>query len=87
MRDAILNRGLQTLGVCLGMQLPFNESEEGSASGLGVIPGHVTRLQARRVPQIGWNTLEDMLHPDRSSAARVHFIRAFIHEAASKVGG
>jgi glutamine amidotransferase len=59
MRDAMLYGGLPTLGVCLGMQLLFDESEEGPGRGLGIIPGRVTRLVARRVPQIGWNTLED----------------------------
>jgi glutamine amidotransferase len=58
MRDAMIG-GLPTLGVCLGMQLLFEESEEGPGRGLGIIPGRVTRLAARRVPQIGWNTLED----------------------------
>lgn len=59
-RDAMLHHGLPTLGVCLGMQLLFDESEEGPGKGLGIIPGCVTRLTARRVPQIGWNRLEDM---------------------------
>jgi glutamine amidotransferase len=59
MRDAMLHDGLPTLGVCLGMQLLFGESEEGSGRGLGIVPGRVTRLTARRVPQIGWNTIED----------------------------
>ena len=54
MRDAIL-AGLPTLGICLGMQLLFDQSEEGGGTGLGVIPGTVRRLSARRVPQIGWN--------------------------------
>ena len=60
MRDAIVHAGLPTLGVCLGMQLFFDESDEGPGRGLGIIPGRVTRLAARRVPQIGWNTLEDV---------------------------
>ena len=54
MRAAMLD-GLPTLGICLGMQLLFDESEEGEGSGLGVVPGTVRRLQAQRVPQIGWN--------------------------------
>ncbi len=56
MRSAILG-GLPTLGICLGMQLLFDASDEGEGSGLGVIPGRVTRLAAQRVPQIGWNEL------------------------------
>lgn len=58
MRDAMLGGNLPTLGVCLGMQLLFDESEEGAGRGLSIVPGRVTRLLARRVPQIGWNALE-----------------------------
>jgi glutamine amidotransferase len=55
--DALAD-GLPCLGICLGMQLLCEDSEEGPGSGLGVFPGRVTRLQAARVPQIGWNTLD-----------------------------
>ncbi len=57
MRDAI-RTGLPTIGICLGMQLLFDDSEEGGGLGLGIIPGTVTRLRAKRVPQIGWNEVE-----------------------------
>ena len=57
MRAAIA-AGLPTLGICLGMQLLFDESDEGDGRGLGVTPGRVARLQARRLPQIGWNSVE-----------------------------
>lgn len=56
-------------GICLGMQLLFEESEEfGSPRGLGVVPGRVRRLAARDVPipQIGWNTIA--APAERSSA-------------------
>ena len=48
------------LGVCLGMQLLFERSAEGSTECLGVLPGTVRRLQAARgrpVPHMGWNQL------------------------------
>lgn len=59
---AILD-GYPVIGVCLGMQLLFDRSEEGDGEGLGVIPGTVTRIDATRVPQIGWNTLDDVTDP------------------------
>jgi imidazole glycerol-phosphate synthase subunit HisH len=62
MRDAIVG-GLPTLGICLGMQLLFEGSEEGAGAGLGVVAGRVSRLQAQRVPQIGWNALESPRDP------------------------
>ena len=68
MREAIAG-GLPTLGICLGMQLLFDRSEEGPGEGLGIIPGEVTRLAARRVPQIGWNELADVDASDPLFAA------------------
>jgi glutamine amidotransferase len=58
MRTAV-SQGLPTLGICLGMQLMFHTSDEGAGEGLDLIPGRVSRLDAQRVPQIGWNTLID----------------------------
>lgn len=57
MRDAI-RAGLPCLGVCLGMQLLFESSAEGEGRGLGVFEGAVTRLDAARVPHMGWNRVE-----------------------------
>ena len=56
-REAVRG-GLPTLGICLGMQLLFDESDEGPGAGLGIVPGVVRRLRARRVPHIGWNAVE-----------------------------
>jgi glutamine amidotransferase len=57
--DSALRAGLPCLGICLGMQLLFDSSEEGPGSGLGIIPGRVRKLNANRVPQIGWNSIEE----------------------------
>jgi glutamine amidotransferase len=57
--DAVRDRaaaGRPTLGICVGMQLLFEESEEGGR-GLGLLHGPVRRLRALRVPHMGWNTL------------------------------
>jgi imidazole glycerol-phosphate synthase subunit HisH len=52
--------GKPCLGVCLGMQMLFDCSEEtpGSDSGIGLIPGQVTRLLTPKVPHMGWNEIE-----------------------------
>jgi glutamine amidotransferase len=57
--DAI-HRGLPCFGICLGMQLLCDASDEGAGEGLGVFRGRVTALNARRVPQMGWNSLDDV---------------------------
>lgn len=52
--------GKPCLGVCLGMQMLFDASEEtpGSDEGIGLIPGEVTRLRTPKVPHMGWNEIE-----------------------------
>ena len=142
---AALAGGLPCLGICLGMQLLFQESEEGPGAGLGLLAGRVTRLAARRVPHIGWNAIDAapgraaepllacaslgvayyansyvcrpygdaaravvawsthegdrfpaavragrtvgvQFHPEKSSAAGVRFVRAWLAEAAAPAG-
>jgi glutamine amidotransferase len=57
LRD-LARSGKPMIGVCLGMQLFFAESEEGPGRGLSLLPGRVRRFSDRmKVPQIGWNTL------------------------------
>ncbi len=52
--------GRPCLGVCLGMQMLFDSSEEapGSNVGIGLIPGRVMRLLTPKVPHMGWNEIE-----------------------------
>ena len=60
-RDA-LEGGYPCLGICLGMQLLLEESEEGEGRGIGLLPGYVRRLRGKIVPQMGWNDVE--ISPD-----------------------
>ena len=53
--------GRPVLGICLGMQLLLDSSEEGVSQGLGLIPGRSVRFEedrGRRVPHMGWNQLD-----------------------------
>ena len=86
-RDAMrsaLAAGLPSLGICLGMQLFFDASDEGPGAGLGLVPGRVTRIHARRVPQIGWNTIEpaDPAVPDplvtASALGTAYYANSFV---------
>lgn len=48
------------LGICLGMQLFYDSSEEGDSQGLGIIPGRLKKFDpsTKKVPHMGWNTFE-----------------------------
>ena len=63
-----IDAGMPAIGICLGMQLLFDGSDEGEGRGLGVIAGRVTRVAARRVPHIGWNAVEDACDPALESS-------------------
>ncbi len=75
--------GLPVLGICLGMQLLLNGSDEGDGAGLGLVPGRVRRLRARRVPHMGWNRVvgdDPVLDP--AAPDRFYFANSFIAEPA-----
>jgi glutamine amidotransferase len=55
----IAKSGKPVIGICLGLQLFFDKSDEGPGEGLSVLPGRVKRLPSIvKVPQIGWNILK-----------------------------
>ncbi len=76
--------GRPFLGICLGLQLLFEGSEEsGGCEGLGVIPGRVTRFDPALglpVPHIGWNDLQATRPSTLLSAVgdqRVYFVHSY----------
>lgn len=79
MRSA-LRDGLPCLGICLGMQLLFDSSDEGDGAGLGVFAGRVRRLEGGRIPQIGWNTIESGEDPllDAAPIAVAYYANSFV---------
>jgi len=75
------------LGVCVGMQMLAESSEEGSVGGLGWVPGRVEKFRSDavknplRLPHMGWNDVDvcrnSSLLPARSPAWRFYFLHSF----------
>jgi len=72
------------LGICLGMQLLYDASEEGDVACLGLVPGRVRRLRPStgvRVPHMGWNRLQVMadspLLDGLDDRAQAYFVHSF----------
>ncbi len=73
------------LGICLGMQLLFEESEEfGPVRGLGIFPGRVVRFGDRdglKVPHMGWNQIRKRTDPPHlrgiEDGAFVYFVHSY----------
>lgn len=67
--ELVLERGVPILGVCVGMQMMANGSEEGELPGLGWVPGKVRRFDESalktktHLPHMGWNTVTPKGHP------------------------
>lgn len=76
------------LGICLGMQLLYDFSEEGNTNCLGIIPGvvrHLPRKPGLSLPHMGWNRLHfrEPLHPIAKgveSNAWVYFVHSYFGE-------
>jgi glutamine amidotransferase len=74
--------GRPFLGICLGMQMLFDSSEEGDGTvkGLGIIPGRVLRFlpeKGLKIPQIGWNNLTSVSHPALRKDDYVYFVHSY----------
>lgn len=85
-----LIRGLSqpVLGVCLGMQLLFDTTEEGDVGMLGLIPERVRRLPAEgglRVPHMGWNTIQGVRSDPLLDGLTAQYFY-FVHSYAAPVG-
>lgn len=76
------------LGVCVGMQLLYERSEEGDVECLGLLPGKVVKLPASsaiRVPHMGWNTLQPLRDSSLGEGIEAGDRAYFVHSYAAPV--
>ena len=99
LREAVLEsaRSKPFLGICIGLQMLFECSEEGDTPGLGVFPGHVVRFnlagvsnnatgERLKVPHMGWNEVSQVrTHPlwaGISDRERFYFVHSYYVKAS-----
>jgi glutamine amidotransferase len=86
-RDAIRS-GTPTLGICLGMQVLFEGSEESEGEGVSVVQGQARRLCAPRVPHMGWNDVThsgDSLFEGIPQETQFYFANSYVCYPTEKV--
>jgi len=93
-----VNAGVPLLGICVGLQMLFEGSEESpEAAGLGILRGSIMRFNgpafqgpdALKIPQIGWNALElpspaPPLFAGIAAGSRVYFVHSFFPKPADE---
>jgi len=91
LRDAVLlaARSKPFLGICIGMQMLFEHSDEGNVAGLGILRGRVVRFASDmhdaqggklKVPHMGWNQVDHEQHPlwnGIDQGARFYFVHSY----------
>jgi glutamine amidotransferase len=91
LRDAVLlaARSRPFLGICIGLQMLFEHSDEGNVAGLGILPGKVVRFAANmhdaqgnklKVPHMGWNQVRHVQHAlwnGIDQDARFYFVHSY----------
>ncbi len=92
--ELVLGRRLPVLGICVGMQMLADASEEGELPGLSWVPGTVRRIDASalkhrtRLPHMGWNDVQSVgaspLFRSLERDARFYFLHSFYFNTASQ---
>ena len=86
LEEKVLKEKIPFLGICLGMQMLFEQSDEGNLNGLGWIPGQVKRFEFNKnitlkIPHMGWNTVNQVvknnLLPENVEELRYYFVHSY----------
>lgn len=93
LNEAVLSKKTPILGICLGMQLMTNESEEGDAKGFGWIDARVVKFNIHdkikyKVPQTGWNTInickESSLLKNIEDQSEFYFLHSYHYNVSNQ---
>ena len=92
--DQVLNKNIPVLGVCVGMQIMSNESEEGNLPGLGWIEGKVKKFDISKIPEkpfiphMGWNKIfkykENSIFNGIDNDLGFYFVHSYFFECENK---
>lgn len=85
LNDKVISAGVPFLGICLGMQLLFDSSEEGQLPGLGWFPGRIVKFNVQgsglKVPHMGWNEISvkrsSPLLKNLEARSRFYFVHSY----------
>ena len=87
LQKLVIDQNVPILGICLGMQLFFNDSEEGKLSGLGWVDGSVKKIKisenkAIKIPHMGWNNISikrnnSLIQNNTTVQNRFYFVHSY----------
>lgn len=91
-REAVIEKKKCILGICLGMQLLTEHSEEGNVNGLGLIKGHVRKFpnpqNGLKIPHMGWNSLmfrkDSSIIDDLMPEDFVYFVHSYYADCTNR---
>lgn len=79
--EAAVSKKIKFLGICLGLQILFEESEEApNVKGLGIFKGKVKKFKEGKIPQIGWNNITTTQNNDFLPSDYFYFVNSYYVE-------
>ena len=80
-----IDRGIDFLGICLGLQILFEKSEEApNVEGLGIIKGEVKKFKLGKIPQVGWNKISTTKNNNYLNDDYFYFVNSYYVEPKDK---